>query len=153
MFSPGHTQASITYVIGDAAFVHDTLFQPDGGTARADFPGGNAHSLWDSIQAILSLPDETRLFTGHDYRPDGREPVWESTVRQQRETNIHLSNGQTVEDYVSMRNERDAGLPMPKLLLPSLQININGGALPKPEDNGQRYLKIPLNALTDAAWD
>ena len=153
MFSPGHTPASITYVIGDAAFVHDTLFQPDGGTARADFPGGNAHSLWDSIQAILSLPDETRLFTSHDYRPDGREPEWESTVRQQRETNIHLSNGQTVESYVSMRNERDAGLPMPKLLLPSLQININGGALPKPEDNGQRYLKIPLNALTDAARD
>ncbi|MCG7600869.1 MBL fold metallo-hydrolase [Halomonas sp. McH1-25] len=153
MFSPGHTPASVTYVIGDAAFVHDTLFQPDGGTARADFPGGDAHKLWDSIQAILSLPDDTRLFTGHDYIPGGREPEWESTVRQQRETNIHLCNGQTAEGYVSMRNARDAGLPMPKLLLQSLQINIRGGALPEPEDNGRRYLKIPLDALPGAAWD
>ncbi|SFH31936.1 MBL fold metallo-hydrolase [Modicisalibacter xianhensis] len=153
MFSPGHTLASITYVIGDAAFVHDTLFQPDGGTARADFPGGNAHKLWDSIQAILALPDDTRLFTGHDYMPGDREPEWESTVRSQRETNIHLCNGQTQEGYVAMRNERDASLPMPKLILPSLQINIRGGALPEPEENGRRYLKIPLDALPGAAWD
>jgi glyoxylase-like metal-dependent hydrolase (beta-lactamase superfamily II) len=152
MHSPGHTLASITYVIGDAAFIHDTLFQPDGGTARADFPGGSAHKLWDSIQAILALPDDTRLFTGHDYMPGDREPEWESTVRRQRETNIHLCNGQTAENYVAMRNERDAGLPMPKLILHSLQINIRGGALPEPEENGRRYLKIPLDALPEAAW-
>lgn len=153
MFSPGHTLASITYVIGNAAFVHDTLFQPDGGTARTDFPGGNAHRLWDSIQAILALPDDTRLFTGHDYRPGGREPEWESTVRSQRETNIHLCDDQTVEDYMAIRNERDARLPMPALVLPSLQVNIRGGALPEPEDNGRRYLKIPLDALPGAVWD
>lgn len=153
MFSPGHTLASITYVIGNAAFVHDTLFQPDGGTARTDFPGGNAHRLWDSIQAILALPDDTRLFTGHDYRPGGREPEWESTVHSQRETNIHLCDDQTLEDYMAIRNERDARLPMPALVLPSLQINIRGGALPEPEDNGRRYLKIPLDALPGAVWD
>ncbi|GAB2797595.1 MBL fold metallo-hydrolase [Halomonas shantousis] len=153
MWSPGHTPASVTYVIGDAAFVHDTLFQPDGGTARADFPGGSAHQLWESIQAILTLPDDTRLFTGHDYMPGDREPEWESTVQRQREENIHLRNGQTLEDYVAMRNDRDAGLSMPKLLLPSLQINIRGGALPEPEANGRRYLKIPLDALPGAAWD
>ena len=153
MFSPGHTLASITYVIGNAAFVHDTLFQPDGGTARTDFPGGNAHRLWDSIQAILALPDDTRLFTGHDYRPGGREPEWESTVRSQRETNIHLCDDQTLEDYMAIRNERDARLPMPALVLPSLQVNIRGGALPEPEDNGRRYLKIPLDALPGAVWD
>lgn len=153
MFSPGHTLASITYVIGNAAFVHDTLFQPDGGTARTDFPGGNAHRLWDSIQAILALPDDTRLFTGHDYRPGGREPEWESTVHSQRETNIHLCDDQTLEDYMAIRNERDARLPMPALVLPSLQVNIRGGALPEPEDNGRRYLKIPLDALPGAVWD
>lgn len=153
MFSPGHTLASITYVIGNAAFVHDTLFQPDGGTARTDFPGGNAHRLWDSIQAILALPDDTRLFTGHDYRPGGREPECESTVHSQRETNIHLCDDQTLEDYMAIRNERDARLPMPALVLPSLQINIRGGALPEPEDNGRRYLKIPLDALPGAVWD
>ena len=153
MFSPGHTLASITYVIGNAAFIHDTLFQPDGGTARTDFPGGNAHRLWDSIQAILALPDDTRLFTGHDYRPGGREPEWESTVRCQRKTNIHICDGQTLEDYMAIRNERDARLPMPALILPSLQVNIRGGALPDPEDNGRRYLKIPLDALPGAAWD
>lgn len=153
MYSPGHTLASITYVIGDAAFVNDTLFQPDGGTARTDFPGGNAHKLWDSIQAILAMPDDTRLFTGHDYMPGGREPEWESTVRRQRETNIHLCNGQTTEGYVTLRNERDAGLTMPKLILHSLQVNIRGGRLPEPEENGRRYLKIPLDALPGAAWN
>ncbi|MEC9482426.1 MAG: MBL fold metallo-hydrolase, partial [Halomonas sp.] len=107
----------------------------------------------DSIQAILALPDDTRLFTGHDYMPGGREPEWESTVRRQRETNIHLGEGQTAEGYVAMRNRRDAGLPMPRLLLHSLQVNILGGALPEPEDNGRRYLKIPLDALPGAAWD
>jgi len=153
MFSPGHTLASITYVIGDAAFVHDTLFQPDFGTARADFPGGDAHQLWRSIQAILALPDETRLFTGHDYMPGGREPAWESTVREQRETNKHLAGGVTEEDYAVMRDERDSELPMPKLILHSLQINTRGGRLPEPEANGRRYLKIPLDALEGAAWE
>ena len=153
MHSPGHTLASITYVIGDAAFVHDTLFQPDFGTARADFPGGDAHQLWSSIQAILALPDETRVFTGHDYMPDGREPEWESTVREQRETNKHLAGGVTEEDYVAMRDKRDSELPMPKLILHSLQINTRGGRLPEPEANGKRYLKIPLDALEGAAWE
>jgi len=153
MFSPGHTLASITYVIGDAAFIHDTLFQPDFGTARADFPGGDAHQLWQSIQDILALPDETRLFTGHDYMPDGREPQWESTVGEQRETNKHLAGGVTEDDYAAMRNQRDSELPMPKLILHSLQINTRGGRLPAPEANGKRYLKIPLDALEGAAWE
>ncbi len=153
MFSPGHTLASITYVIGDAAFVHDTLFQPDGGTARADFPGGNARKLWESIQAILALPDSTRLFTGHDYIPGGREPEWESTVRTQRETNIHLCDGQTEDEYVALRNQRDKTLSMPKLILHALQVNTRGGALPEPEANGRRYLKIPIDALEEAPWD
>jgi len=152
MFSPGHTLASITYVVGDTAFVHDTLFQPDFGTARADFPGGDAGQLWRSIQAILALPDDTRLFTGHDYMPDGRAPEWESTVREQRETNKHLAGGVTAEDYVAMRDERDGELPMPKLILHSLQVNTLGGRLPAPEANGKRYLKIPLDALEGAAW-
>lgn len=152
MFSPGHTPASITYLIGDAAFVHDTLFQPDSGTARADFPGGDARQLWQSIQAILALPDDTRIFTGHDYMPDGREPQWESTVREQQQTNKHLV-GSDEDAYVAMRNQRDSTLPMPKLILAALQVNIRGGALPEPEANGRRYLKIPLDALKDAAWD
>lgn len=150
MFSPGHTLASITYVVGDAAFVHDTLFQPDFGTARADFPGGDAHQLWRSIQAILALPDDTRLFTGHDYMPDGREPQWESTVREQRETNKHLAGGVTEDDYTAMRDQRDSELPMPKLILHSLQVNTRGGRLPEPEANGKR---IPLDALEGAAWE
>ncbi|WP_373191192.1 MBL fold metallo-hydrolase, partial [Halomonas sp.] len=153
MFSPGHTLASITYVIGDAAFIHDTIFQPDFGTARADFPGGDAHQLWQSIQDILALPDETRLFTGHDYMPDGREPQWESTVGEQRETNKHLAGGVTEDDYAAMRNQRDSELPMPKLILHSLQINTRGGRLPAPEANGKRYLKIPLDALEGDAWE
>ncbi|MFY0991100.1 MBL fold metallo-hydrolase [Halomonas sp. C05BenzN] len=152
MFSPGHTLASITYVIGDAAFVHDTLFQPDFGTARADFPGGDAHQLWRSIQAILALPGETRLFTGHDYMPGGREPEWESTVAEQRSRNPHLA-GMTQDDYVALREQRDSELPMPKLILHSLQVNTRGGRLPEPEANGRRYLKIPLDALEGAAWD
>ncbi|SFM53440.1 MBL fold metallo-hydrolase [Marinobacter pelagius] len=152
LFSPGHTLASVTYVIGDAAFVHDTLFQPDFGTARADFPGGDAHQLWDSIQEILSLPDETRLFTGHDYMPGGREPQWESTVREQKEANKHLA-GTSEEAYVALRNNRDSELPMPKLILHALQVNTRGGRLPEPESNGRRYLKIPLDALEGAAWD
>ncbi|MFV8836715.1 MBL fold metallo-hydrolase [Aquisalimonas sp. APHAB1-3] len=151
LFSPGHTLASVTYVIGDAAFVHDTLFMPDFGTARADFPGGDAGRLWDSMQEILALPDSTRLFTGHDYMPDGREPLWESTVAEQKANNPHIA-GMTREDYIRMRDRRDADLPMPKLILHSLQVNIRGGRLPEPESNGKRYLKLPLDALEGASW-
>lgn len=152
MFSPGHTLASITYVIGDAAFVHDTLFMPDFGTARADFPGGDAATLWRSIQAILSLPGETRLFTGHDYQPDERPPRWESTVAEQKSFNPHVFD-QTEESFVALRQARDKTLPMPKLILHALQVNIAGGRLPEPENNGRRYLKFPLDALTGAAWE
>jgi glyoxylase-like metal-dependent hydrolase (beta-lactamase superfamily II) len=151
MFSPGHTLASITYVIGDAAFVHDTLFMPDSGTARCDFPGGNAHSLWRSIQAILSLPQEIRLFTGHDYQPGGRQPAWESTVAEQKRCNPHVA-GKDEAAYVRLREERDRTLPMPKLILHALQVNIRAGELPEPENNGHRYLKLPLNVLNGAAW-
>ncbi|MFN7026340.1 MAG: bifunctional sulfur transferase/dioxygenase Blh [Pseudorhizobium sp.] len=152
MFSPGHTLASITYVIGDAAFVHDTLFMPDSGTARADFPGGDARVLWKSIQDILALPDETRIFTGHDYQPDGRAPRWESTVAEQKKFNPHLA-GVTQEEFVALRTKRDKMLPMPKLILHALQVNIRGGRLPEPEANGKRYLKFPLDALQGAAWE
>ena len=153
LFTPGHTLASIAYRVGDAAFIHDTLFMPDGGTARADFPGGSARALWKSIQRIMALPDETRLFTGHDYCPGGRKPAWESTVAQQRAENVHLRNAQTEEEFVALREARDHELPMPKLILHSLQVNIRGGRLPEPEDNGKRYLKIPLDALAGATWD
>lgn len=152
LHSPGHTLASITYVIGDAAFVHDTLFMPDGGTARADFPGGSAARLWRSIEEILSLPPETRIFTGHDYQPGGRDPRWESTVEEQRRSNIHLVKAKDEAAYVAMREGRDRTLPMPKLILHALQININGGRLPEPEANGERYLKLPLNALPGHPW-
>ncbi len=152
LFSPGHTLASITYVIGDAAFVHDTLFMPDSGTARADFPGGSAKRLWASIEEILSLPDETRLFTGHDYQPDGREPLWESTVAEQKRSNPHIA-GKDEASFVALREARDKTLPMPKLILHALQVNIRGGRLPEPEGDGKRYLKIPLDALAGAAWE
>jgi glyoxylase-like metal-dependent hydrolase (beta-lactamase superfamily II) len=153
LFSPGHTLASITYVIGDAAFVHDTLFMPDSGTARADFPGGSASRLWDSIQEILALPDETRIFVGHDYQPGGREPRWESTVAEQKAANTHMSKCHTREDFVAVREARDKTLAMPKLILHALQVNMNGGRLPEPEANGKRYLKFPLDVLEGAAWD
>jgi glyoxylase-like metal-dependent hydrolase (beta-lactamase superfamily II) len=152
LFSPGHTLASITYVVGDAAFVHDTIFMPDSGTARADFPGGSASRLYKSIMEILSLPGETRLFAGHDYQPDGREPLWESTVSEQKASNIHMSRCRTEEEFVRVREARDKTLPMPKLILHALQVNMNGGRLPEPETNGRRYLKFPLDALTGAAW-
>ena len=147
MATPGHTPACVTYVIGDAAFVGDTLFQPDFGTARCDFPGGDPRDLYRSIHRILSLPPETRLFTCHDYMPGGREPAWESTVAEQSAENIHVGNGASEEDFVAMRTQRDAVLSMPRLILPSIQVNIRAGDLPEPEDNGVRYLKIPLNAL------
>ncbi|MBB6352347.1 glyoxylase-like metal-dependent hydrolase (beta-lactamase superfamily II) [Aminobacter aganoensis] len=152
LFSPGHTLASITYVVGDAAFIHDTLFMPDSGTARADFPGGSAKRLWQSIQEILTLPDDTRLFTGHDYQPGGRQPQWESTVAEQKARNTHISKLLTEADFVAVREARDRTLPMPKLILHALQININGGRLPEPEANGKRYLKFPLDALQGANW-
>lgn len=152
MFSPGHTLASITYVVGDAAFIHDTLFMPDGGTARADFPGGSAEALWTSIQAILSMPDGTRLFTGHDYLPGGREPRWQSTVVDQKRNNIHISTHVSQASFVAFRKQRDATLPMPMLILHALQVNINGGRLPEPEAQGKRYLKFPIDALKGAAW-
>lgn len=152
MFSPGHTLASITYVIGDAAFVHDTLFMPDSGTARADFPGGSAARLYASIMEILSLPDKTRLFTGHDYQPQGREPRWQATVAEQRAHNIHLAGHKTEADFVELRKARDQTLAMPKLILHALQVNMNGGRLPEPEANGKRYLKLPLDALHGAVW-
>ncbi|MCO5159211.1 MAG: MBL fold metallo-hydrolase [Aquamicrobium sp.] len=153
MFSPGHTLSSVTFVIGDAAFVHDTLFMPDSGTARADFPGGSARALWASIQAILALPDETRLFTGHDYQPEGRAPLWESTVAEQKARNTHMARYRTEAEFVAAREARDRTLPMPRLILHALQVNIDGGRLPKPEDNGRRYLKIPLDLLEGAPWD
>ncbi|ANK76292.1 MBL fold metallo-hydrolase (plasmid) [Ensifer adhaerens] len=151
MHSPGHTLASISYVIGDAAFIHDTLFMPDSGSARADFPGGSAADLWRSIQAILALPDETRLFTGHDYCPGGREARWESTVAEQKATNPHVA-GKSEADFVGLREARDRTLPMPKLILYALQVNVRGGELPVAEDNGRRYLKIPLDALPGSVW-
>lgn len=152
LFTPGHTLASITYLIGDAAFIHDTLFMPDSGTARADFPGGSSSALWNSIQSIMALPDHTRLFVGHDYQPGGREPLWETTVGAQKATNIHLTQYPDEPAYVAFRDGRDATLPMPKLILHALQININGGRLPKPENNGARYLRFPVNALSGASW-
>ncbi len=153
ILSPGHTLASVTYLIGDAVFVHDTLFMPDSGTARADFPGGDPKVLWHSMQAILALPGDTRVFTGHDYQPHGRAPLWESTVSEQSRTNVHLAEAATAEGFAVIRSSRDRTLPMPKLILHALQINIAAGTLPAPEANGRRYFRIPLGALGDAAWD
>jgi glyoxylase-like metal-dependent hydrolase (beta-lactamase superfamily II) len=151
MHSPGHTLASISYIVGNAAFIHDTLFMPDSGSARADFPGGSADSLWTSIERILSLPDQTRLFTGHDYMPGGREALWESSVAEQRLRNPHVA-GRSRAEFVEIRQARDRTLPMPKLILHALQVNIRGGALPEPETDGRRYLKIPLDALPGSVW-
>ncbi len=146
MLSPGHTLGSVTYVIGDAAFVHDTFMQPDAGTARADFPGGSATVLYDSLQAILSLPEETRLFVGHDYGTDNRtDPAWESTVAKQKARNIHIGGGAPKADYVRLREERDATLSLPDRMLPALQVNLRAGKLPEAEADGHSYLKIPVN--------
>lgn len=152
LLSPGHTLASVTYLVGDAAFVHDTLFMPDEGTARADFPGGDARALWHSIQRLLSLPGQTRLFTGHDYRPGGREAAWESTPADQRAANVHLLAAQDEAAFVALREARDRKLPMPRLILHAMQVNIAGGRLPAPEANGRSYLKVPINALGSPAW-
>lgn len=147
MLSPGHTLCSITYVFDGAAFVHDTIFQPDYGTARCDFPGGSARDLYHSIQAILALGDDTKLFTGHDYRPNGRPAAWESTVGEQKRSNPHLKGNPSAEEFVRTREARDKVLPMPKLILHALQVNIRGGRLPDAETDGRRYLKIPIGAL------
>ncbi|MGB5489729.1 MAG: MBL fold metallo-hydrolase [Woeseiaceae bacterium] len=146
--TPGHTPACVTYVIGDAAFVGDTLFMPDFGTARTDFPGGSAPRLYQSIQAILSLPDDTRLFMCHDYKAPGRDVyAWETSVREQRDANIHINKNVSESEFVAMREGRDSELGMPKLLLPAIQVNIQAGELPKPEDNDVRYLKIPIDTV------
>lgn len=148
MHTPGHTPACLTYVIGDAAFVGDTLFMPDFGTARCDFPGGSAENLFNSIQKILALPDETRVFVGHDYKAPGRDEfAWETTIGEQKALNIHIGAGKPLEEFVSMRQERDATLGMPRLILPSIQTNMRAGQFPEPEDNGVRYLKVPVNTL------
>jgi glyoxylase-like metal-dependent hydrolase (beta-lactamase superfamily II) len=145
---PGHTPADMAFIFGDAAFVGDTIFMPDFGTARADFPGGDAGELYRSIRRLLTLPDETRLFLCHDYKAPGRDDyAWESTVKQQREENVHVRDGVTEEEFVAMRTGRDKDLPMPKLIMPSVQVNIRGGRLPAPEDNGVSYIKIPVNAV------
>ena len=146
--TPGHTPACVTYVIGDSAYVGDTMFMPDFGTARTDFPGGDAGQLYDSIQKTLSLPEDTRLFMCHDYKAPGRDVyAWETTVAEQRDNNIHINNTVSREKFIKMREGRDAQLGMPKLILPSIQVNVRAGQLPTPEDNGVRFLKIPLDAV------
>ena len=148
MHVPGHTPADIAYVIGDAVFVGDTMFMPDYGSARADFPGGDARKLYRSMRRLLSLPDTTRLFMCHDYLPEGRsEYVWETTVAEQRKGNIHAHDGVSEDEFVKMRTERDKTLNMPRLILPSVQVNMRAGHLPPAEDNGVRYLKVPLNGV------
>ncbi|MBW4710185.1 MBL fold metallo-hydrolase [Roseobacter sp. YSTF-M11] len=148
MHTPGHTPACMTYVVGDAAFVGDTLFMPDFGTARCDFPGGSAHDLYRSIQRILSLPDETRIFVGHDYKAPGREEfAWETTVGAQKARNVHIGKGLDEDSFVEMREARDATLGMPKLILPSLQVNMRAGHMPEPDADGDVMLKLPINKL------
>jgi glyoxylase-like metal-dependent hydrolase (beta-lactamase superfamily II) len=147
LHTPGHTPACMTHVIGDAAFVGDTLFMPDAGSARADFPGGDARTLFRSMRRILTLPPETRLFMCHDYGPNNRDIRWETTVAAERAENIHAHDGMREEEFVALREARDRTLDMPRLILPSIQVNMRAGALPPAEDNGVAYLKIPLNAL------
>lgn len=147
MHTPGHTPACMTHVIGDAAFVGDTLFMPDGGTARADFPGGDARELFRSIKKVLALPPEMRLFMCHDYGPNGREIRWETTVAAERRDNVHVRDGVTEDEFIKMRTERDATLSMPKLIIPSIQVNMRGGNLPEADETGKRFLKVPLNGL------
>ncbi|WP_159805025.1 MBL fold metallo-hydrolase [Litoreibacter roseus] len=146
MHTPGHTPACMVHVIGDAAFVGDTLFMPDGGSARADFPGGDAGELYDSIQKVLSLPDEMRLFICHDYGPGGRDIMWQTTVAEEKSNNIHVGGGKTREEFVKFRTERDAQLAVPKLIIPSLQVNMRAGEVPR-DDQGNPVLKVPLNGL------
>jgi glyoxylase-like metal-dependent hydrolase (beta-lactamase superfamily II) len=145
--TPGHTSDSVTYLIGDAAFIGDTLFAPDFGSARCDFPGGDAGTLYHSVRRLYELPPETRLFLCHDYPPDGRAPRCEWSVAEQRASNVHLRADTSEQAFIELRRERDAKLPMPALIIPSVQINIRAGCLPEPEDNGTRYLRVPLNKL------
>jgi glyoxylase-like metal-dependent hydrolase (beta-lactamase superfamily II) len=145
--TPGHTPACMVHLIGDAVFVGDTLFMPDGGTARADFPGGDARTLHQSIQKILALPDETRMFVCHDYAPNGREFLWETTVGAQRANNIHVGNNASEDSFVEMREKRDASLAMPRLIMPSIQVNMRAGHMPDAEENGATYLKVPIQGL------
>ena len=147
MLTPGHTPACMTHVIGNAAFVGDTLFMPDGGTARADFPGGDARTLYRSIKRVLELPGETRLFMCHDYAPGGREIKWETTVAEERAQNIHVREGVTEDEFVAVREARDRTLELPKLIIPSIQVNMRGGNLPEPDESGKRHLKVPINEL------
>ncbi|MBF6601644.1 MAG: MBL fold metallo-hydrolase, partial [Sphingorhabdus sp.] len=145
---PGHTPADLAYVIGDAAFIGDTLFMPDYGTARADFPGGDARTLFRSIRRLLSLPEQTSLHLCHDYKAPGRDTyAWETTVGEEREHNVHVHDGVSEDEFVAMREERDATLGMPRLILPSIQVNMRGGHMPEPEENGTTYLKLPVNKL------
>ena len=145
--TPGHTPACMVHHIGDAVFVGDTLFMPDGGTARADFPGGDARTLYQSIQKILALPDDTRMFVCHDYAPNGREFLWETTVGAQRANNIHVGNNASEDSFVEMREKRDASLAMPRLIMPSIQVNMRAGHMPDAEENGATYLKVPIQGL------
>ena len=148
LHTPGHTPACMTYVIGDAAFVGDTLFMPDFGTARCDFPGGSSENLFSSIQKILTLPDATRIFVGHDYKAPGREHyAWETTVGEQKKKNIHIKSGKSKEDFVKLRDARDAKLAMPKLIVPSLQVNMRAGNMPEPDAQGDVFLKVPINKM------
>lgn len=148
LHTPGHTPACLTYVIGDAAFVGDTLFMPDFGTARCDFPGGSSATLYQSIQKILALPDDTRIFVGHDYKAPGRdEYAWETTVGEQKALNVHIGQGRSIEEFVQMRDARDATLGMPRLILPSLQVNMRAGQMPPADEQGNVYLKLPVNKL------
>lgn len=147
MHTPGHTPACMVHVIGDAAFVGDTLFMPDGGSARADFPGGDAGELYDSIQRVLALPDDMRLFICHDYGPGGRAIAWETTVAEQKARNIHVGEGKTRDDFITFRTERDKQLRMPSLIIPSLQVNMRAGVVPRDED-GNMMLKVPIGKLT-----
>ena len=147
MHTPGHTPACMTHVVGDAAFVGDTLFMPDGGSARADFPGGDARDLYRSMKRVLALPEETRLFMCHDYGPNGRDIQWETTVAEERAHNIHVKDGVSEDEFVAMREARDATLAMPKLIIPSLQVNMRAGQLPPKNEDGKTFLKVPVNAL------
>ena len=147
MLTPGHTPACMTHVVGNAAFVGDTLFMPDGGTARADFPGGDARVLYRSIQRVLELPDEIRLFMCHDYAPGGRDVKWQTTVAEQKSHNIHVSEEISEDEFVRMRTARDATLALPNLIIPSIQVNIRAGNLPESDESGRRYLKVPINEL------
>ena len=148
LHTPGHTPACLTYVIGDAAFVGDTLFMPDFGTARCDFPGGSSETMYESVQKILALPDETRIFVGHDYKAPGREDyAWETTVGEQKAKNVHVGGGKSKDEFVKMRDERDATLGMPKLIIPSLQVNMRAGQMPPADDQGDVFLKVPVNKI------